>query len=249
MKRFLISGPAVAAQLKLLYWRQRAQNRQDCEEKIENYARGGDGGVTQKLMRFACGLDEKPEDEKLYGGSFLNTSDPYRQDREQKRVFSEKLAGAALDKDMDVSLHALKSTLGFGILPGNGHEQRKAYFQQLVKDGLWAPHGRIPRSTNFFYAPILETANTIEALFEEKKSCGPQTFPERYDLKLLEEYVNRPSRAGNVQILQKYYPCLIDEDGAARRGRPGKERSEKTAEWQRRLLKLTSRETACAALV
>ena len=60
LKQFLVSGPCVAAGLSLQHGFESENNEAACRQTIEDYAQlGGDGGLTEDRMRFACGLKAK----------------------------------------------------------------------------------------------------------------------------------------------------------------------------------------------
>jgi hypothetical protein len=56
LKNFLVSGPAIAAGLKIQVGVEKQHSKDDCVALIEQYAAlGGDSGLTEDTMRVACG--------------------------------------------------------------------------------------------------------------------------------------------------------------------------------------------------
>lgn len=57
LKDFWVSRPAVFVALQMQNSFEMKRSQQDCERMIEDYAYwGGDGGLTEKVMREACGM-------------------------------------------------------------------------------------------------------------------------------------------------------------------------------------------------
>ena len=57
LKQKLVSGPLIAAGLRAQHGFEMMYTREQCRENIEKYAAlGGDGGLTEDVMRAACGL-------------------------------------------------------------------------------------------------------------------------------------------------------------------------------------------------
>ena len=57
LSRFLTSPPAVAAALQIQHGFESKYGKQECLDMVENYVTwGGDGGLTEAVMRKACNL-------------------------------------------------------------------------------------------------------------------------------------------------------------------------------------------------
>jgi hypothetical protein len=60
LKKFLSSGVACAAGLRMQHGFEHLHSPDDCRNRIEAYAAlGGDGGLTEDSMRMACGLQSR----------------------------------------------------------------------------------------------------------------------------------------------------------------------------------------------
>ncbi|CAE8656395.1 unnamed protein product [Polarella glacialis] len=63
LRTFLVSPAAIAASLRIQYGFEQKHSKELCRQMIENYVvLGGDEGMTEERMRFACGL--KPRDKR-----------------------------------------------------------------------------------------------------------------------------------------------------------------------------------------
>ncbi|CAE8616915.1 unnamed protein product [Polarella glacialis] len=63
LRTFLVSPAAIAASLRIQYGFEQKHSKEVCRQMIENYVvLGGDEGMTEERMRFACGL--KPRDKR-----------------------------------------------------------------------------------------------------------------------------------------------------------------------------------------
>ncbi len=63
LRTFLVSPAAIAASLRIQYGFEQKHSKEGCRQMIENYVvLGGDEGMTEERMRFACGL--KPRDKR-----------------------------------------------------------------------------------------------------------------------------------------------------------------------------------------
>ena len=68
LRTFLRSGPACAATLTLLRGFLYEKTAEECLDLLEEYVeRGGDGGITRKTLRLACGLSEEQTGEGAEG--------------------------------------------------------------------------------------------------------------------------------------------------------------------------------------
>lgn len=70
LKKFLSSGPAAAAGLRLQHGFEALHSPADCRHRIEAYAAlGGDDGMTEDCMRLACGLSARNRRNDIAGGA------------------------------------------------------------------------------------------------------------------------------------------------------------------------------------
>jgi hypothetical protein len=92
LKQFLSSGPAVAAGLKIQHGFELKHSPENCRQLIEDYAAlGGDDGLTEDKMRFACGLKPRDRRNQEDAGAFVKEVNASQDDREDEHLGMQKI--------------------------------------------------------------------------------------------------------------------------------------------------------------
>ena len=107
--KFLFTSQASIAVLKLQWAFEIDHNKDDCYQLIEDYCNGGDGHLTEDVMREACGLpvrvrqvqEEDPEDGL---GNLLAAGQDSADERDEKKWINLRnyITMHMLDKELDV---------------------------------------------------------------------------------------------------------------------------------------------------
>ena len=224
LKPFLRSAVAVAAGLMLQHGFESLHNEEACRDVINEYVlRGGDGGLTEKHMRQACGLppvaEVSPEGGHIAmpAGVSFGSQEDVRTDGEKEpmEVLRKALIEQMLEKDIDsISLTVFaRLPLPLGVPAG----KRSDLWERLEHSPAWiaAPTKGAQKKALF---PRIRTEQPYERLVGAPGAPTLTTFQEMYDADALTRYASGCRfRKDNVATMcEAFANCR--EEGARRGG-------------------------------
>ena len=210
LKHMLVSGPTVAAGLRDQHGFEVAHTREQCREFIESYVTsGGDGGLTEDLLRAASGLP--PRDRTTYNQpadaelSAIQVDTEEGPDDHQDRFLNvlDAVVNHALSHNRDVYTPTMFKYL---TLPKDSPNLDKTtMWKTMLKDGLMTPVEVKGRKGVDFARPVIRTGKRFRRILPLAVPEGVNTFPELYDIQRLDKYLNgHPSRLVNARIIEEY---------------------------------------------
>jgi len=199
--------------------------------------------INEEFLRQMASTEEGAEgcDDVQGGGVPL---DPLS--RASKRLAAEILEDGSEQSD------AAKSITRAGVCLKGKPSERKLVWDKMKARGLWRPVVQRWGRKVSFYSPVLCSGAELAKLYPDLQKLSipiDSTFPERFAVDRLQEYMERPSRRQNhatmVEHLQK---AQGGEAGVRCKGRLSDADLEKLKDWSRHETKLASREAAAKAL-
>ena len=124
---------------RMLHAHMKTYNEAACVARIEDYANGGDGGLTRRAMRAACSLPPVPESTSSPSGqpagSPSHTDVMIDLGREGMRKDTDLLTQYMLDHDME-SITEANLRLATSVQMGDNADKRCKRFRALVQMGF-----------------------------------------------------------------------------------------------------------------
>ena len=223
LEAFYVSGPAVAAGLKLQHAFERTHNLDACRKEIIRYTRlGGDDGVGLAYMREACGL--KPLEElkdapsSALGPLGLLLEAPMQDKAQLERVreASLSISRVLLSKGWDFLTHG--RFIPMIHVHAAAGMTREVLWRRLKATTYWHDAGKRRKSLEnllpriHFDRPIGalycrpedfgKTPDDLARFVERDLTAPPLLLPEIYDLSRLQSYLDdNPARLANFEIL------------------------------------------------
>ncbi len=208
LKDFLKSGPAARATLAIIHGFLAENNKHACEKLIEDYVNGGDGGVTEKTMRFATGVKESTEANPATEGPFSHPAasfDPVAAETTALQSLSDELAALALEHDAESLTDLQIAKLAGDKLKGNNLSKRREAFMDLVSRGFWKEAATAWRAIRT-YVPAIRTKGKVDKLFPGPTEPSHHHFFEVFDVQGLRRYANEFAfRAGNDDVMLDFW--------------------------------------------
>ncbi|CAE7478378.1 unnamed protein product [Symbiodinium sp. CCMP2592] len=256
LSKFLSTSQASIAGLKLQWAFEVDHSKEDCYQLIEDYCNGGDGHLTEDIMRDACGLPvrvrQEHEEEGL--GNVMaagQDSADERDERDQEWIkLKNFLTTYMLEKEMDVmTFHEFKKmnfkpgqhpNLAKGVMWDQLEEKgvvRTALIRQKTskeKPGAYIPNLIFSKP----HADICPQAalDTVRLQFEEEQDIG-----------LAKKYAHScRGRSMNADTMKAFYKAMIP---ASKKGRRTAETEEIVQKYQSLIRKLEDHENCLQQIV
>ncbi|CAE7674583.1 unnamed protein product [Symbiodinium sp. CCMP2592] len=256
LSKFLSTSQASIAGLKLQWAFEVDHSMEDCYQLIEDYCNGGDGRLTEDIMRDACGLPvrvrQEQEEEGL--GNVMAAGKDSADERDEKDQewtnLRNYLTTYMLEKELDVmTFHEFKKmnfkpdqhpNLAKGVMWDQLEEKgivRKALSRQ--KTGKEKPGACIPKMTfSRSHADICPQAalDDVRTQFQEEQDIG-----------LVKKYAySCRGRSMNVDTMMAFYKAMIP---ASKKGRRTAEAEEIMHKYQSLIRKLEDHENCLQQVV
>jgi len=249
LKDFLRQSPSVLATLRKLHGFLNSHSEEDCRDIIEAYVlSGGDGGVTRRSLRYACGLEEEvaqpkevpvvpevlgegarrfdpapPTGTGAASSTDCNTGgifDPVRSEQLKLHTTSFALMRWMLANKRDyVSMQLLLKS----DAPGwKEVKDKKKLFAAIVSLGGWMRIGKRNKMDEC-YVPRLSTTS-LSSIFPPLRIPPSPALPELHDAERLSIFLDgNPARSSNVDVLVGYLEKVISVRFGTRKGRRSEE--------------------------
>lgn len=248
LKDFLMSGPAVLAALQIQNAFEMKFSREDCLRMIEDYAYwGGDRGLTEQVMREACGMpprDVRGNINRIAAVINIDNEEPMEDDDAQWQRISEGLVERLLsERRIDITKPMLQR-MKFKDAPNVNKEQ---LIESMLSNNiviLSMPRGK----TSDVFVPGLKAKVKLSSLISHMDRSSCPILKESYALSAFAKYVRgNPMRADNAQILADVHKSL--SAAKARAGRPDETTKAKKEEHADKRQKMMTHETLCLGLL
>ena len=229
LAEFLSSPFAVVAGLQLQHAFEEANSKQKCLDMIEEYVSwGGDGGLTEQILREACGLKQRDVRSTLTraAGAIVIDEDPEQAD--------ETAAWNALRRAVANFMLEKKK---LGITPGTLSGMRPVkdgpnVSKDAMCEGLLSRQMMLKISSrtrvSFVYMPVLKPEVPLDAILDHQARQCEMELPEKYGVAAFWNYLyGSPFRKENADILASVLKAAM---GKKRAGRPGADEVSKQKE-------------------
>lgn len=212
LKRRLASGPYIAAALRAQYGFESRTTRRQCAEAIENYAAlGGDGGLTEDMMRKACGLAiRERQQEPAHVDAGLAALVDSSQEKPEVATSEFQIALDALTLSM---LNKKQDAISAGLFKyvwmpkGSPNMDKESLYEEMKKRKMLVPipAAIAPKKGQDFTKPFIVG---VHALADKIPIACPTTvleLPETHNLLKLQSYLyDNPARLVNHGIIRQY---------------------------------------------
>ncbi|CAE7445428.1 unnamed protein product [Symbiodinium sp. CCMP2592] len=245
LNKFLSTSQASIAGLRLQWAFERDYSKDDCYQLIENYCNGGDGFLTEDVMRNACGLPVRQRHQQVEEGlgNLLDGDADSNAEREDRDISWKNLRSSVIQHMLDKDLEVM-TFYEFKKMPCKAGEH-----PNLSKQAMWdeMPKQEVVRTGIAKPKTGKERPGAIIPSFIFKKKFHevcPQTeagqvrmqFQEEHDLGRLRSYAYRcGGRSINDDNMKMYYTAMLP---ASKRGRRSLEQDELTTKYQKLIQKL-----------
>lgn len=224
LKQFLTSGPAILAALQIQNAFEMHYSKDDCERLIEDYAYwGGDGGLTEEIMREACGMPQRDvRDVAARAAAVIVVDEPDEDPPEvpwwekATEVFVIQLLA---QKKLDITLPMLKKVNLKALAKDVPNVSKEDLVTEMEARKVLIPSH--PRGkTESVFVPRLSTKTALDALVHHMDRDNCPRLPERLSVKKFETYVyGHPSRATNAKVLADVYSSMSRQSQSSKAGR------------------------------
>ena len=161
------------------------------------------------------------------------------------------LIGVVLDEDCELS-DSKASVQKVSTLFRGSRDAKKGAWAAMRERGLWKPaQHRHGRKVTYYYPSMTSPADTQKLFPDRDHLAVPLTnsFPERFIMHGLEQYVASPLRKHNLGAIQSHLQAIQDAHTAARsRGRDSDEKVAMIKRWAKHASKLQWGEDAALRL-
>ena len=242
LANFLTSPPAVAAGLQLQHAFEAEHSKQDCLDMIENYVVwGGDGGLTESVMREACKLPPRDlTNVATRAAAIINVEE---MDTEQEEVEKWEALGTSLVEFLLIrkKLFATQALVRTMNCKGGPNVSKDAWIDTLLAKQFLMQCPGSGKATQLFM--IILTAKTeLQSIIRHNDRECTVTLPETYDLASFATYLHGSmNRRENVQILADTLKAM-SQAKRGRAGRPTPDEKKQKAELQERAQKMLNAE-------
>ena len=252
LKSFLSSGPAILAALQIQNAFELKHTQDECSRMIESYAYwGGDGGLTEQVMREACGMP--PRDLRQHMSRAATAINVENEDEEPEKTCEDtwmKISAALVEhlstlRRLDNTTPVLKrGALKLKDLP---NMNRQSLIESMQANKVLLPsHSR--GKTDEVFVPGLFTKVQLSSLIQHEKREDMPPLPEEHLVEAFARYADGSScRAANAQLLAQVY-ANIAKLKAKVRGRETDAAKARKDEYHEKANKLTMHENMCASL-
>lgn len=240
LKRFLGSGPAIAAGLRLQFGWERRTTRDEAAALIEEYVSGGlDNGLTEDTLRAACRLP--PRDKRRHRtaeeeGLQLSTSpaDPATPAVEVKDAWTA-LADAVRDKCLAAEKNSLTSAMfNYVTLPADTpNMNRGTLWTQLKAKGLMRSVSTQGRKGDNAMAPLVQHGVGLVDIVDVTVPPVLPSLQEHIRVWSLEQYLHgHPGCMANATVLMQFHDNMLKFWGKPKRGNRSKKEHAELLLWQ-----------------
>jgi hypothetical protein len=255
LKQQLASGPLIVAGLRSQHGFELRFTREQCREHKEKYAAlGGDGGLTEDVMRSACGLpvrDRKAFDQAADTQLCAIPPDSQEIRTEQQGGFSvvfEAVLQHCLKLGVDCyTLNMFK----YLTLPKSApNVDRNTRWESMLKEGYFATVVVTGKKGDNFVRPVVRPVKGLRDAIAVGVPDRIPALPELYDLDMLATYLNgNPSRLVNAQIVEQYMDESIKYFNKPKKGKKSNVEKAKAELLQRSFGKIQSPQCVGARLL
>jgi hypothetical protein len=221
LKNFLVSGPAVAAGLRMQHGFELAHSRDACQQMVEAYASlGGDAHLTEDVMRQACGLPERDRRGDTKAGDVIIAQSQGSQDDADSvtiglRAVAMAIAASCVSKNLEMLSKAMfKYT---GLPPNSPNMDREALWSSLVNRGLI---DEVTTARTVHGRPKVQTKMALSGIVPlERPACTVQLQELHDRTEFLEYNKQGGTRALNSAVMLAYFEQAALSITASKRGR------------------------------
>jgi len=210
LKDFLASPQAAAAGLRLQHAFEMKFTRDECFNMIEAYAAlGGDGGLTERSMRIACGLpprDRRDDDSAGSAGAMLIDSQPDDVDEvlaglsAAQMCIVQKLMKDGFD---NMTIGMFKYVVLSKECP---NDDKETLWHKLRTEKYILPALVVKTRGMEAFFPGVKCSEILSSVIDITPVKHPHSFDETYNVQKLSAYLyDHPSRQANVTILLNFY--------------------------------------------
>lgn len=242
LANFLTSPPAVAAGLQLQHAFEAEHSKQECLDMIENYVVwGGDGGLTESVMREACKLPPRDlTNVATRAAAIINVDE---METEQEEVEKWDILRSSLVEFLLIrkKLFATQALVRVMNCKNGPNVSKDAWIETLVAKQFLLKCPGSGKATELFMM-LLTAKHELDSIIKHTERQCTVTFPETYDLVSFAKYLHEcMSRRENVQILADTLKAL-SQAKRKKSGRPTPEERKQKAEMQERAQKMLDAE-------
>ncbi|CAE7834976.1 unnamed protein product [Symbiodinium sp. CCMP2592] len=254
--KFLSSSQASIAGLKLQCAFEVDRNKDDCYQLIEDYCNGGDGHLTEDVMREACGLPMRVHQlqEQDDVGNLLAAGQESADEREEKDSewvnLRNHLAMHMLDKDMELmTWYEFKKV---ACKPGEHPNLSKAeMWEQLKEKGVVRTalvRQKSSKEKPGAYIPMMTFSKQhCDICPQRSLDTIHMQFDEEVDIGLARKYAyGCRGRSMNIDTMKAFYKSMLP---VAKKGRRTAEQEDVMQTYHNHLRKLEDHEKALTKLL
>ena len=257
LNKFLATSQASIAGLKLQWAFESEHNLDECYQLIEDYCNGGDGYLTEDVMRGACGLPVRQRnlqtDEGV--GNLMNAdadSDAEKDDKNKCwNTLRESLVNYLLSKDLEsISFYEFKKM----PLQADTHPNlnRSLMWDELENHEIVRKsiaEGKTSKDKPGRCFPMLEFGGDFATTcLSSRTNASQMQFEEERDIGLVRRFAHRcRGRAMNEETLKSFYISMIPDQ--QKKGRRSNETVELAKKYQGLLQKIEYHEARLSALL
>ena len=201
---FVISGPAIAAGLQLQHAFETGHSKQDCLDMIENYAVwGGDNGLTETVMREACGLPPRDlREAATRAAGIINVEDDA--DTPANQVWQKFFIALVQSQLTQRVLYVTPARVRSFKTKEVPNTTKDGIIEGLQNMGLLLKCAGHTRSAEKSFIPVLRCKTSLDAILKLRDRSAETQFPEEYDLNAFAKYMHTyPYRKENALVLAK----------------------------------------------
>ncbi len=257
LNKFLTTSQASIAGLRLQWAFEADHSKDDCYQIIENYCNGGDGYLTEDVMRSACGLPLRQRNLQTEEGlaNLLNADAESEAERDTKKstwtCLRETLVDHMLEKDLEsISFYEFKK------MPMNAETH-----PNLTRNDMWDAmkgenvvlsgigKGKTTKDKPGVYLPVLQFGADFASVRPPAKEdvCGFE-LEEEHDIGMIRRYAYRcRGRTMNDENLSTFYSSLLPN--LQKKGRRTNDVVEILAKYQGLVQKVKDHEERLATLL
>ena len=251
LSKFLSTSQDSIAGLKLQWAFEMDHSKEDCYQLIEDYCNGGDGHLTEDIMRDACGLPvrvRQVQEEEGLGNIMAagQESADERDERDSEWVnLRSHLTTYMLDKELDVmTYHEFKKMI---FKPGQHPNLAKGAMRDQLQDKGVARTALIRQKTGKekpgAYIPKMSFRKQHSDICPQPAlDTIRMQFEEEHDIGLAKKYAySCRGRSLNVETMDAGYKAMIP---AAKKGRRTAEQEETMQKYHTLIRKLEDHENS-----
>ena len=219
LSKYIPQSQCCLAGLRFQWAFEREYNLEDCYRVIEDYVNGGDGYLTEDMMRAACNLPvrQRHADVGDAGIGNLLAGDKTLQEEETRKQsewssFQIFLMSKMLDMSMEtLSFHEFKTKISLKDRQAPNMPKDQLWDEMLRKDIVREAivTGKTSKARGGRYIPRLDLQKRLEDICDVKKDGVRLLFEEQHDVARLQLFATGCAwRSLNVEVMQEYYAAV-----------------------------------------